>query len=93
MASASPFHALRRAIAKVGSQSAMARLLGVSQAAVSKWVRNSKHLPAEHVLRVQDVTGVSRHDLRPDLYPVDVEEPKPSAPPSIVPANENGILS
>ena len=92
MASVTPSHALQRAIAKVGSQSALARLLGVSQAAVSKWVRNSKHLPAQHVLPVEDVTGISRHDLRPDLYPRDVGFPVPSAPPLIVPANENGVL-
>ena len=47
----------------------MARALGVSQAAVWKWVKRGKQLPAEHVLTVELQTGISRHDLRPDLYP------------------------
>lgn len=61
--------ALRAAVDCVGSQSAMGRLLGLSQASVSKWVRLKKPLPAEHVLTVERATGISRHDLRPDLYP------------------------
>jgi len=61
--------ALAQAVALAGSQSALARLLGVSQNAVSKWLREKRLLPAEHVLRVEAETGVSRHDLRADLYP------------------------
>jgi DNA-binding transcriptional regulator YdaS (Cro superfamily) len=61
--------ALISAIEKVGGQSAMGRLVGFSQAAVWKWVRQGKALPAEHVLKVEAATGISRHDLRPDLYP------------------------
>ena len=61
--------ALARAIERQGGQSALARLLGVSQQSVSKWVRRAKPLPAEHVLTVEAATGISRHDLRPDLYP------------------------
>ena len=52
-----------------GSQSALARIVGVSQQAVWKWLRSKKTLPGEHVLLVERETGVSRHDLRPDLYP------------------------
>lgn len=79
----SPLESLRIAIRKAGSQSALARMLGVSQAAVSKWDRLGKHLPADHVLRVEELTGVSRHDLRPDLYPRDEVPPTPAAPPLI----------
>ncbi|WP_080572834.1 transcriptional regulator [Sphingobium yanoikuyae] len=53
----------------LGSQSALARLCGVSQQSVSKWVLRNKLLPAEHVLAVEHATGISRHDLRPDIYP------------------------
>ncbi|CAM5279935.1 DNA-binding transcriptional regulator YdaS (Cro superfamily) OS=Sphingobium scionense OX=1404341 GN=GGQ90_002892 PE=4 SV=1 [Sphingobium scionense] len=53
----------------LGSQSALARLCGVSQQSVSKWVLRNKELPAEHVLAVEHATGISRHDLRPDIYP------------------------
>jgi DNA-binding transcriptional regulator YdaS (Cro superfamily) len=50
----------------------MARICGVSQAAVWKWLQSSKRLPAEHVLVVEAKTGVSRHHLRPDIYPIDL---------------------
>jgi DNA-binding transcriptional regulator YdaS (Cro superfamily) len=67
----SPFIALESALQQAGSQSALARLCGVSQPAVSKWIQARKHLPAEHVLTVERATGVSRHLLRPDLYPAE----------------------
>jgi DNA-binding transcriptional regulator YdaS (Cro superfamily) len=63
--------ALEHAVERSGSQSAFARLCGVTQPAVWKWLRNRKHLPAEHVLTVERATGVSRHLLRPDLYPAE----------------------
>lgn len=50
----------------------MADVCGVSQTAVWKWLQSSKRLPAEYVLRVEAATGVSRHSLRPDIYPVDL---------------------
>ncbi len=69
-AALSPPDALRDAVARIGSQSAAGRLLGVTQQAVSGWIKERKHLPAEHVLAVEAGSGVSRHALRPDLYPV-----------------------
>lgn len=62
---------LATAIRVTGSQSAFARLLGRGQATVNDWLRLGKPLPAEHVLAVEAATGVSRHDLRPDLYPLE----------------------
>ncbi|MEG3089748.1 YdaS family helix-turn-helix protein [Sphingomonas sp. PB4P5] len=41
----------------------------MSQPAVWKWLQSSKRLPAELVLIVERETGVSRHLLRPDIYP------------------------
>jgi DNA-binding transcriptional regulator YdaS (Cro superfamily) len=66
---ATPFEALKAAIDQAGSQSAMARLCGVSQTAVWKWVQRGKRLPAELTLKVERGTGISRHLLRPDIYP------------------------
>ena len=40
--------------------------LGLSRAAVSNW----KRIPAERVLEVERVTGIPRHELRPDLAAV-----------------------
>lgn len=62
--------ALERAVALAGGQSALARICGVSQPSVWAWLKNDKPLPAEHVLKVEAATGVSRSDLRPDLYPL-----------------------
>jgi DNA-binding transcriptional regulator YdaS (Cro superfamily) len=75
-AAPTPAEALRHAVDRIGSQSAMSRLLGVTQPAVSGWLKESKHLPAEHVLKVEEATGISRHALRPDLYP-DPNHPAP----------------
>jgi len=66
------FEALKSAVDVAGTQQAMADICGVSQAAVWKWLKTSKQLPAEYVLRVEAATGVSRHHLRPDIYPVEV---------------------
>lgn len=70
-----PVVALRQAIERVGSQAALARLLDISQTAVWKWVSKVKALPPEHVLAVEAATGISRHDLRPDIYPRDDQAP------------------
>lgn len=75
-----PYEALILAVDKTGSNSAMARLCGLSPTAVWKWVQVSKRLPAEHVLTVEAATGVSRHLLRPDIYPREIDlAPLPSA--------------
>ena len=63
--------AFREAVEAVGSQSAMGRLLGVSQAAVWRWIRGSKAVPPEHVLTIEAATGISKHKLRPDIYPIE----------------------
>lgn len=64
---------LERAVEKVGGQSAFARLHGVSQPSVWAWIKNGKPLPAEYVLKTEEVTGISRHELRPDIYPLESE--------------------
>jgi DNA-binding transcriptional regulator YdaS (Cro superfamily) len=61
--------ALQKAINLVGGQVALAAKLGIRQNAVSNWIHKTKRIPAERVLAIEAITGVSRHDLRPDLYP------------------------
>lgn len=58
--------AVLKATASVGSAVKLAKLLGIRSQAISQW----KRVPAERVLEVERVTGVSRHELRPDIYPV-----------------------
>lgn len=67
-----PFEALEQAIAVAGSQGALGRICGVSQTAVWKWLQSSKRVPAEYVLATEAATGVSKHDLRPDIYPREI---------------------
>lgn len=57
--------ALERAKQAVGGQAALAYRLGIKPQAISQW----DQVPPLRVLDVERVTGVSRHDLRPDLYP------------------------
>lgn len=76
MATTQTSQALRNAIDVIGSQSAMAALLGITQGAISRWLARGSSLPAEHVLKVEAATGISRHDLRPDLYPRDELAPE-----------------
>lgn len=66
-----PADALRRAVAIIGGQSKTARLLDLSQTSIWKWVSKGKVLPAEYCLKVEAATGISRHELRPDIYPVE----------------------
>jgi TorA maturation chaperone TorD len=56
---------LEVAINAVGGVGALARALGISQPSVSNWQR----IPPERVIAVEQITGVGRHLLRPDLYP------------------------
>lgn len=65
----SRYEALVLATKLAGSNAALARICGISPTAVWKWVQSSKQVPPEYVLRIEAATGVSRHDLRPDIYP------------------------
>lgn len=59
---------LAEAVRKVGSQSAFGRLVGKSQTSVFEALRDDRPLWPESVLKVEEVTGISRHRLRPDVY-------------------------
>lgn len=53
-----------------GVRAAIARHFDISQQAVDQWLYNGS-IPAERVLGVEAVTGIPRHDIRPDLYPME----------------------
>lgn len=65
------FEALKAARENFPSDQAMADALGVSQPTIWRWLNQSKQMPAEYVLRAEQLTGVSCFDLRPDIYPRD----------------------
>jgi len=52
-------------IDRVGKLSPIAAACGISRPAVSRW----KRVPVEHVLTLERVFKVPRHELRPDIYP------------------------
>lgn len=55
---------LRAALRAAGSTRRLGAALGISGQAVARWVR----VPAERVVEVEEVTGIPREMLRPDLY-------------------------
>lgn len=56
--------ALEAAIAALGNASRLAEALGIRPEAVYQWDR----CPAPRVLSVERLTGISRYDLRPDIF-------------------------
>ncbi|RME56846.1 cytoplasmic chaperone TorD [Candidatus Parcubacteria bacterium] len=60
---------LKEAIERIGGQANLARAIGVSKAHVWNWLNREGHVPAQHVLTIEDATGVPCWRLRPDLYP------------------------
>ncbi|WP_336981622.1 transcriptional regulator [Altererythrobacter fulvus] len=73
--SPTPFEALQSAVDRAGGQTGLARICKVTQPAVWKWLQSAKRLPAEHVIPVESATGISRHHLRPDIYPIETPIP------------------
>ena len=70
---------LEIAIHRAGSQTALARLIGAKQQNVWDWVnKNNNKASPSYVLAIEAATGVSRHDLRPDIFgPHPQREPTP----------------
>ncbi|MCT5924347.1 helix-turn-helix domain-containing protein [Pseudomonas aeruginosa] len=62
-------HPICKAVKAAGGQSALARILNVTPQAVQKMCAFGR-VPAKRVLEIEKATGVSRHELRPDLYPL-----------------------
>lgn len=61
--------ALMRAKEKLGSWHALARVCGVAQPVAYNWYhRNKNGAPADKVLVIEEHTGISRHELRPDVF-------------------------
>lgn len=60
---------LETAINIAGSQSALSRLTGVPQPTLSRWLhRYGGRVSAEAAVAIEKATGVSRRELRPDLW-------------------------
>ena len=61
--------ALKRAIEAAGGCAALGRKLKITGQAISQWDK----VPSAQVIRVARITGISPHELRPDLYPLQWE--------------------
>jgi hypothetical protein len=55
---------LRLAIEAAGSMGKLGRKLGISAQAIQQW----RQVPADRIVAVEEVTGVPRERLRPDLF-------------------------
>jgi DNA-binding transcriptional regulator YdaS (Cro superfamily) len=57
--------AILRISAVLGLRAKIARELGMTRAAITKW----RQIPAERLPDVERITGIPRHELRPDICP------------------------
>ena len=55
---------VEQAAEKAGGVVALARELGIKHTALYSW----KRVPAERVLDIERISGVSRHEMRPDIF-------------------------
>lgn len=55
-------------IAALGGPSSAAKALGIANPSVVMNWRTRGQVPAERVLEIETVTGISRHVLRPDIF-------------------------
>lgn len=58
--------ALLHAIELAGGPGALGAELGIRGQAISQW----RQAPVTRVLEIERLTGISRHKLRPDIYPI-----------------------
>jgi len=58
---------LNKVLKEHGGPAGLGAKLSISKQAVGKWTQ----VPVDRVLDIENITGVSRHDLRPDIYPLD----------------------
>jgi len=59
--------ALQRAVDIIGNRAILARHLGLTRQAVHQWGK----IPPRYVIPIERLAGgaVTRHELRPDIYP------------------------
>lgn len=72
-----------RIIDAYGGAAALARRLRISRNAISDW-RAKQRVPVSRVLEIERVTGIPRHEIRPDIYPAPNSAPTPFQPADIV---------
>ena len=67
-----PIDAFHNAIDRAGGQAALAKICGCTQGNISQLKLKGSSLPPQYVLAVEAAgLGITRHDLRPDIYPAE----------------------
>ena len=64
------YEALCAALEIARTQTALADMVGLSQAAVWKWFQTTKQVPIEHVPAIARETGIPDYYFRPDFFKV-----------------------
>ena len=61
---------IQQVVERFGSQSRLAKAVGVSQFAVSKWYRNECQVSPHSAIQIERATNgaITRSDLRPDIF-------------------------
>ena len=64
---------IKKAIEIMGTQSALAKAIGVKQQHIHKWLYQVRKIPAEYVLPIERAVNgkISRYKMRPDIYPLE----------------------
>lgn len=64
---------IEKAVRIAGGQAELARRCNTSQPRIWQCINRNQRIPADLVLPIEKATGgeVSRHVLRPDLYPIE----------------------
>ena len=61
---------LDKAIKAAGGKRRLATALNIKPSSLSRWIhRYNGRVPAERVIQIYQLTGVTPHELRPDLHP------------------------
>jgi DNA-binding transcriptional regulator YdaS (Cro superfamily) len=72
---------IEAAVRREGSRTAVAKKLGLTRQALDQW---GGRVPPKHVLAMEEMSGVSRYEIRPDIYgpkprPLERAEQRPAA--------------
>lgn len=67
-------NAIADAIRKAGGPTKLGKALGITRQAVEQW--RERVVPPEHVLAIEKLTGITRYELRPDIYGSPPANPK-----------------
>jgi len=70
-----PHAAFTQAVEAAGGQTNFAKICGCTQGNIWQLLKKGAALPPQYVLKAEAAgLGVSRHDLRPDIYPREIAQ-------------------